>query len=119
MYGPPRVCKGKLWDEYGVCANVFGLSVEPSTPGHERRVWHVRFFIWYRFLWQVSKIPLNLIPTHPDRAGGLGFLGLSPSGLDLETKIFSASGLGETSLLTSLFIELIEALIGNERAASR
>jgi hypothetical protein len=38
--------------------------------------WYVRFFIWYRFLWQVSKIPLNLIPTHPDRAGGLGFLGL-------------------------------------------
>jgi hypothetical protein len=35
----------------------------------------VRFFIWYRFLWQVSKIPLNLVPTHPDRAGGLGFLG--------------------------------------------
>jgi hypothetical protein len=37
--------------------------------------WYVRFFVWYRFLWQVSKIPLNLVPTHPDRAGGLGFLG--------------------------------------------
>ena len=37
--------------------------------------WYVRLFIWYRFLWQVSKIPLKLIPTHPDRAGGLGFLG--------------------------------------------
>jgi len=37
--------------------------------------WYVRFFIWYRFLWQVCRIPLNLIPTHPDRAGGLGFLG--------------------------------------------
>jgi hypothetical protein len=37
--------------------------------------WYARLFIWYRFLWQVSKIPLNLIPTHPDRAGGLGFLG--------------------------------------------
>lgn len=38
--------------------------------------WYVRLFIWYRFLWQVSRIPLNLIPTHPDRAGGLGFLGV-------------------------------------------
>jgi hypothetical protein len=38
--------------------------------------WYVRFFIWYRFLWQVSRIPLDLIPTHPDRAGGLGFLGV-------------------------------------------
>ena len=37
--------------------------------------WYVRFLIWYRFLWQVSRIPLNLIPTHPDRTGGLGFLG--------------------------------------------
>jgi len=37
--------------------------------------WYVRFIIWYRFLWQVSRIPLNLIPTHPDRSGGLGFLG--------------------------------------------
>ncbi|HXY52859.1 MAG TPA: hypothetical protein VEI01_25660 [Terriglobales bacterium] len=37
--------------------------------------WYVRFFIWYRFLWQVSRITLDLIPTHPDRTGGLGFLG--------------------------------------------
>jgi len=36
--------------------------------------WYVRRFIWYRFLWQVSRMPLGLIPTHPDRAGGLGFL---------------------------------------------
>uniref|UniRef100_UPI003F4986DC hypothetical protein n=1 Tax=Cupriavidus necator TaxID=106590 RepID=UPI003F4986DC len=27
-----------------------------------------------RFLWQVSRIKLSLIPTHPDRVGGLGFL---------------------------------------------
>jgi hypothetical protein len=39
--------------------------------------WYVRFFIWYRFLWQVSRIDLHLIPTHPDRAAGLGFLGKS------------------------------------------
>ena len=39
--------------------------------------WYLRFFIFYRFLWQVSRTPLNLIPTHPDRAGGLGFIGSS------------------------------------------
>ena len=32
--------------------------------------WYVRFFIWYRFLWDVARIKLHLIPTHPDRAGG-------------------------------------------------
>ncbi|MDF3883557.1 hypothetical protein [Cupriavidus basilensis] len=36
--------------------------------------WYFRLFIWIRFLWQVSRIRLILIPTHPDRVGGLGFL---------------------------------------------
>lgn len=36
--------------------------------------WYFRLFIWVRFLWQVSRIPLNLIPTHPDGNGGIGFL---------------------------------------------
>ena len=36
--------------------------------------WYFRVFIWTRFLWQVSRIELQLVPTHPDRAGGLGFL---------------------------------------------
>ena len=39
--------------------------------------WYMRVFIWFRFLWQVSRIDLNLIPTHPDRCGGLAFLGKS------------------------------------------
>jgi hypothetical protein len=39
--------------------------------------WYLRLFIWYRFLWQVSRINLNLITTHPDRCAGLGFLGKS------------------------------------------
>jgi hypothetical protein len=36
--------------------------------------WWFRIVIWARFLWQVSRIDLNLIPTHPDRVGGLGFI---------------------------------------------
>ena len=36
--------------------------------------WYFRIFVWARFLWQVSRIDLCLVPTHPDRAGGLGFL---------------------------------------------
>jgi hypothetical protein len=39
--------------------------------------WYLRIFIWFRFLWQVSRIHLNLIATHPDRCGGLAFLGKS------------------------------------------
>ena len=36
--------------------------------------WYFRLFIWARFLWQVSRIDLSLVPTHPDRVGGIGFL---------------------------------------------
>ena len=39
--------------------------------------WYLRLFIWFRFLWQVSRINLNLIPTHPDHCAGLAFLGKS------------------------------------------
>jgi hypothetical protein len=39
--------------------------------------WYLRLLIWFRFLWQVNRIELNLIPTHPDRCGGLSFLGKS------------------------------------------
>lgn len=38
--------------------------------------WYVRFFIWFQFLWKISKLDLRLLPAHPDRAGGLGFLGV-------------------------------------------
>jgi len=36
--------------------------------------WYFRVFIWARFLWQVSRIDLKLVPAHPDSVGGLGFL---------------------------------------------
>jgi hypothetical protein len=39
--------------------------------------WYFRLLIWFRFLWQVNRIELNLVPTHPDRCGGLSFLGKS------------------------------------------
>ena len=37
--------------------------------------WLWRTFIWCKFLRRVSKLDLQLIPTHPDQAAGLGFLG--------------------------------------------
>jgi hypothetical protein len=36
--------------------------------------WYFRLFVWARFLWQMSRIDLKLVPTHPDRCAGLGFL---------------------------------------------
>ena len=37
--------------------------------------WYYRIFVWWRFLFQVSRLNLNLVPLHPDRCAGLGFLG--------------------------------------------
>lgn len=39
--------------------------------------WYLRLFIWFRLLWHVSRMDLNLISTHPDRCAGLAFLGKS------------------------------------------
>lgn len=62
--------------------------------------WYFRIFIWARFLWQVSRIPLALMPLHPDRVGGLGFLSLVVQGFMI---LASAHG----ALLASLIADRI------------
>jgi hypothetical protein len=37
--------------------------------------WVWIFLLWAAFLFRVSRLDLELTPTHPDHAGGLGFLG--------------------------------------------
>lgn len=36
--------------------------------------WYWRLVVWYRLLWQVSRLPLRLCTLHPDRVAGLGFV---------------------------------------------
>jgi hypothetical protein len=36
--------------------------------------WLWRIALWSFFLWRVSRLDLRLLPIHPDRAGGLGYL---------------------------------------------
>jgi len=61
--------------------------------------WYFRIFIWARFLWQTSRLELNLIPTHPDRAAGLGFL----SGIcDAFVPLLLAQGTMVTGLIANL-----------------
>ena len=36
--------------------------------------WVWRLVVYAVLLWRISRLPLQLVPTHPDRAGGLGFL---------------------------------------------
>jgi hypothetical protein len=77
--------------------------------------WCYRVFIWSRLLWQVSKLDLNLVPSHPDKACGLGFLGeivfaLSPFLLAISTTFsgnFAYRILYEGAQLKSLSVEVI------------
>lgn len=39
--------------------------------------WFWRFFIWAAFLFRVSNLSLVLRPSHPDLAGGLGYVGMA------------------------------------------
>jgi hypothetical protein len=43
--------------------------------------WTWRLIIWALFLWDVSQLRLNLLPTHTDMAAGLGFLGTAHVGM--------------------------------------
>jgi hypothetical protein len=81
-----------LWQHYHVFDKVTWFAT-PTANGHQLSLagiwygyaalpvfqflllrWYYRIFIWIYFLVRVSRIDLSLVPTHPDRVGGLGFL---------------------------------------------
>jgi hypothetical protein len=37
--------------------------------------WLWRSFLWAQFLWRMSRLKLQLVPTHPDQSAGLAFVG--------------------------------------------
>jgi len=39
--------------------------------------WFWQFAIWFLFLFRISRLQLRLSPLHPDREGGIGFVGTS------------------------------------------
>jgi hypothetical protein len=52
--------------------------------------WLWRLVLWTRFLFLVSRLELALVPEHPDRAAGLGFLGNSLRGFSYVAAAFGA-----------------------------
>lgn len=65
--------------------------------------WYFRLFVWIRFLWQITRGDLSLIPTHPDRAGGLGFL--SESALAFAPLLAAHGALLAGAIATRIFSE--------------
>jgi hypothetical protein len=62
--------------------------------------WYFRLFIWARFLWQVSRLNLSVMPMHPDRCGGLSFLSLA-------SKAFSPVLVAQGALLAGVMADRI------------
>jgi len=42
--------------------------------------WYMRLIVWFRLLWQISRLNLHLTAAHPDHAGGIGYLGTGSYG---------------------------------------
>jgi hypothetical protein len=54
------------WWLLGVCAPLLQFLILR---------WFWRLFLWFQFLAKICKFDIQLFPTHPDQAGGLGFVG--------------------------------------------
>jgi hypothetical protein len=63
--------------------------------------WLWRLFLWAQFLWRMNQLKLNLIPTHPDEAGGLAFVGEAQRffGIVLLAYSFSVAGVLANSVI--------------------
>jgi hypothetical protein len=66
--GSARLLSRSGW--WAVC-----VAMPLSTVVSIRWLW--RIVLWWRFCWKVSRLRLRIVPSHPDGAGGLGFLNLS------------------------------------------
>jgi hypothetical protein len=64
--------------------------------------WLWRLTIWTLFLWEVSRLRLNLIATHTDMAAGLGFLGVAHVSLSIFPFALSCVLAAEIAYLATL-----------------
>lgn len=56
--------------------------------------WLWRLFLWFQFLGRVGNLDIQLFPTHPDQAGGLGFVGESQRFFGILLFAFSVGSAG-------------------------
>jgi len=69
--------------------------------------WLWRYLIWCWFLWRISRLDLQLVPTHPDLAAGLGCLGLAQTKFGIIIFVLSSllsSHMGEEILFGGAFL---------------
>lgn len=60
------------WDITATGLWAFGVAIPIAVYWWVRHVW--RIALWCYYLYGVSRLRLDLIATHPDRTGGIGFI---------------------------------------------
>ena len=86
-----QTAEGLAWSLAGKCYSWFSLPIFQFILIR----WYYRILLWGQFLWRVSRLDLDLRPAHPDRAGGLGFLGTS-------TYAFAPLLLGQSVIVSAM-----------------
>jgi hypothetical protein len=59
--------------------------------------WLWRLLVWTRLLWGTSRLQLRLVPSHPDLAGGIGFLATSLPALSVVAFAMAATVAGSAA----------------------
>jgi hypothetical protein len=83
--------------------------------------WVWRWMVWTALVWRLSRLNLQLIPTHPDGAGGLAVLGVAH--VDLAPLAFGASAILSSSYaeqmlfagvaLSTFVVSLVASVVGS------
>jgi len=84
---------GSSWQRVGTTITLAGwwyLLVSMPILLYFLLPWGWIFVLWAWFLFRVSRLDLELTATHPDRAGGLGFLGFGLASFSLILMAVSA-----------------------------
>ena len=72
---------GGAWLAYVVRPMLFALIVG----------WLWRLALVTGWMWRVARLPLSLVPTHPDRTGGIAFIEKLPGALALVKRMRTAA----------------------------
>ena len=74
----PWIASGVTPDLHLTPAGWYGVLVSATIFQFLLGLGLWKWLLWVIFAFRFSRLDLQLIPTHPDRHGGLGFLGLAP-----------------------------------------
>jgi hypothetical protein len=96
--GPERSLAGRVFDFFSLPVYRIVLFT-----------WLWRYLLWIRFLWRTSRLGLRTMPSHPDQAAGLGFIGAGQTAYGILILAISVSVAGVIAM---------EVLHGNRSLAS-